>query len=112
MLTVRKFGDTLKEVSIFRQQSLDICNKKLICFYSDERHVVLVYEKFQSPNLHFKIIQVHFIETWQLLSTFEVKDDFTASVYGIGHMHYSNGVLIVGMNWRKHSEDDIPQQLE
>ena len=104
MLTVRKFGDTLKKVSIFRQQSLDICNKKLICFYSDERHVVLVYEKFQSPNLHFKIIQVHCIETWQLLSTFEVKDDFTAIV--------SNGVLIVGMNWRKHSEDDIPQQLE
>ena len=93
MLTMRKFGSSLKEISICHQLTIEEEMETFVSIYMDEQYIVIIYEKYDPPDF-YKIVQVRCTETLQLLQTIRVKDQ--TSMFVIGYIHYSNGLLIFG----------------
>ena len=106
MLTMRTFGNTMKELTVCHQLALDDKMEKFVDIFMDESYIVMVYEKFESSEF-FKIIQVRCAETLRLLQTIRVKP----SMFVIWYIHYSNGLLIFGSSMFDFS-DDKSQQLK
>ena len=106
MLTMRKFGSSLKEISICHQLTIEEEMETFVSIYMDEQYIVIIYEKYDPPDF-YKIVQVRCTETLQLLQTIRVKDQ--TSMFVIGYIHYSNGLLIFGSSMLSASKE--PQQL-
>ena len=106
---MRKFGkDSLKESTIVHQLNMDEEMEKFVDIYVDEKFIVIIYEKFESPDF-YKVIQVRSTETLKILQTIRVKDE--TSMFVIGYIHYSNGILIFGSN-QFSSSSEKPQFLK
>ena len=111
MLTMRKFDmDSLKKSTIVHQLNIDDKMETFVDIYMDDKFIVMIYEKFDSPDF-YKIIQVRSTETLEsyIVQTIRVKDK--PSIFVIGYIHYSNGLLIFGSS-RFNSSKDKPQYLK
>ena len=72
---MRKFDeqDSLKKSTIVHQLNIDDEMETFVDIYMDDKFIVMIYEKFDSPDF-YKIIQVRSTETLDIIQTIRDSD--------------------------------------